>query len=297
MRARAQEAAAQQGQARAPGTPGGDQRQIRRCVASGRSELQCMMEGLGNSFMGLVGAVAPGLKKAPIQGIRMSGGYPGEGKFGLIFGNESVTLTCADLVTTSPSYATAVTGEGLRITIATGPKPMVLTVRADGRLAGSGLTDVAGQIISGYQQGVRTWSDGHTEPISRPIYANVTRRCNVGILTASGPSPAAGSITTAVATALNLAFGSPDPAAGKPVPPGMRMGGEYGTQAALDLEFRPEGVVVGCRDAVILRPYVVEVQGGQAQVMVRMAAPPSHSPSTPTGGSPARAPCGWTAAW
>jgi hypothetical protein len=66
-----------------------------------------------------------------------------------------------------------------------------------------------------------------------------------------------------------LAFGSPDKDAGKPAPAGLRMSGEYGSQAGLDLEFRPEGVVVGCRDAAVLRPYVVQVQGAQLVVGVQ----------------------------
>jgi hypothetical protein len=252
--------------------------QIRRCIESGRSEMQCMMEGLGKSAMGMVGAILPGLaalKSAPIQGIRMSGVYPGDNKFALTFSNDGVMLNCADLVLISTSYTTAVGAEGIRITVESSPKPMALTLRADGRLAGPGPTDINGQIITGYQPGVRTWSDGHTEPISRPIYANATRRCNVALLTASGPtSPLMGSPSTMAATALNMVFGSPDADAGKPAPVGARMSGEYGSQAALDLEFKPEGVVLGCREVASLRSYTVQAQGGKAAIRIANGATP-----------------------
>lgn len=63
-------------------------------------------------------------------------------------------------------------------------------------------------------------------------------------------------------------LGSPDPEAEKPTPAGLRMTGEYGTQAAFDIEFRPEGAVVGCGDVTSLRPYTVGVQGGRVMVNV-----------------------------
>jgi len=259
-----------------PGAPAKDEetRQIRRCVESGRSEIQCMMEGFGKGVMGMVYAVAPGLKTAPVHGIQMSGVYPGPGKFSLDFSGESVTLSCADLVVQSHSYAALVQNDGVRISIDNAPEPIVLMVKGDGVLQGAGSTAIAGQIITGYEHGIRTWSDGRTEPITRPIYANVTRHCTIGTLAATQQSSPLGSMSTAPAAALNFIFGSPDPKAGKPAPVGMRMTGEYGTQAALDLEFKPEGVVVGCRDAVILRPYSVQMQGARAVISVQNGSAP-----------------------
>jgi hypothetical protein len=251
-------------------------RAIRRCAESGRSEMQCMMEGIGKSFTGMISAVLPGLplKSAPIRGIRMSGVYPGEGKLGFTFYNDQVTVGCSDIVPESHNYTVAVAPAGLRITIANAPKPVVLTLRPDGRLQGSGPTDFTGQVQVGIEYGTRTWSDGRTEPISRPVYATRTLRCNVGVLAASAPAPALGSMSTAPAAALNLVFGSPDPEAGKAPPVGARMSGEYGSQAALDLEFRPEGVVLGCRDATVLRSYTVEASGNVALIHVTNGATP-----------------------
>ena len=263
----------------APGQPqshlADEQRQIRRCVESGRSEIQCMMEGIGKSWNeDFIGAIAPGLKKAAIYGVRVAGVYPGPGKFSLSFYNESVNLTCADLQPLSQNYATVATNNGLRIEIENQPQPLVLGARADGQLVGPASADITGQVIVGYQEGVRTWSDGRTEPISRPIYETRTRRCNVGTLATSGPSSALGSMSTAPAAAVNLIFGSPDKDAGKPAPAGLRMSGEYGSQAGLDLEFRPEGVVVGCREAVILRLYTVQPQGTRVVISVENSASP-----------------------
>ena len=260
-----------------PGRTDAETMQIRRCVESGRSQTQCMMEGLGKSFSGLVGSMFPvlnDLKPAPVRGIRMSGVYPGPGRLGFTFYNDAVTVSCGEIVPESREYSVAIAPGGLRITIANSPSPVTLTLRPDGRLAGSGPTDFTGQVQVGIQYGTRTWSDGRTEPISRPVYETQTLRCNVGVIAASGPSPALGSLSTAPATLLNLAFGSPDPEAGKSPPIGARMSGEYGSQLAIDLEFRPEGVVLGCREATVLRSYTVQPSGNVALIHVANGATP-----------------------
>jgi hypothetical protein len=241
---------------------------IRRCVESGRSEMQCMMEGLGGEISGLMNVMLPGIKKTPIHGVRMSGIYPGENRFSLTFYTDNVMVGCGELIPESHGYTTAVVPQGIRITITSSPAPIVLTLRADGRLAGPGPTDITGQVQIGTEYGTRTWSDGRTEPISRPVYAARTLRCNIGVLTASGPSSPLGSLSTAPATLLNGLFGSPDPKAGKPAPVGARMNGEYGSQLELDLEFQPEGVVLGCREATSLRDYTVQAQGNQALIRI-----------------------------
>lgn len=270
-RARAEQTAPQQG-----ASGGEDERRIRRCVESGRSQVQCVTEGLGKGVMDLASAAVPGLRllNQPTQGIRMGGVYPGEGKFGLMFFQEHVILNCDDLVPEGHEYALGFASDGLRLSIANTPKAIVLLVRGDGRLVGPGPTDITGQVQVGVQEGIRTWSDGHTEPISRPVYETMTRRCTVGTLTASGPSPRLGSGAATAATVLNFAFGSPDPEAGKPTPAGLRMSGEYGSETAFDLEFRPEGVVVGCREAAVLRPYSVQAQGANAVITIQNGGSP-----------------------
>jgi hypothetical protein len=264
---------AQAAQAPEPGK-GEEEARIRRCVESGRSQMQCVMEGFGRGLMDLADAVVPGLglKKEAIHGIRMGGVYPGEGNLSFTFHTDHVIVACADIVPEGHEYSVVAAPEGARITIANTPRPIVLTVRADGRLTGTGPTEITGQVQTGTQFGTRTWSDGRTEPISRPVYETLTRRCNIGSLAAGGPSPPLGSGSAVAATVLNLALGSPDPDAGKPTPAGLRMSGEYGTRAALDLEFRPEGVVVGCGEVTALRPYAVAVQGSRVMVNVENGA-------------------------
>lgn len=277
LRAR-QDAADAQKQLEAQMGGGAEQRQLRRCIESGRSESQCLSEGLGKSFKNMMGGAGlfPMLNKGPASGLRMGGAYPAPstGNVGLTFYAEHTLTACQDLVPDPTSYTVALKDGQALITIETNPKPLVFVVRPDGRLAGPGPVDIAGRIVTGVSYGTRTWSDGRTEPISRPIYGPATRRCNAGVLTTSGPAPPGGSMGAVGAVALDLIAGSPDPMAGKTAPPGLGLTGEYGGQAGFDLDFRPDGVLVGCRDATVFRAYTVRVQGNQVLVNVQHGATP-----------------------
>jgi len=254
-----------------------EQAAMRRCAESGRSQTACMMEGIGKSFTDMVTSAMPGLggllNKNPTHGLRMGGVYPGTNKLSFTFFAEYVTVGCADLVQSTKEYTTAIGPDGVRITIAGEPRPIVLTMRADGRLAGAGPTDITGQVVVGYEQWTRTWSDGRVEPYTVPVHATVTRRCNIGSLVAAGPSPAEGTAGNAIASVMSVLGGS-DQNAPKPTPAGLRLGGEYGTQAALDIEFRPEGAVLGCGPVATLKPYTVALQGGRVMVSIANGASP-----------------------
>ena len=262
-----------------PGQPASqlekEQQGIRRCVESGRSETQCLTEGIGKSFMNMIGGfLPPGLTPPAIVGIRVVGTYPGPGKFGLSFSNESASLTCADLVPQTLGYTTTMTAGGLRIALDGNALPFPFTMRADGRLAGPADADISGQVITGYQQGTRTYTDGRTEPISRPIYEPRTRHCTIGVLAVSSPTTQLASASALPAATLDFVLGGGDKKIWAASPTGLRLSGEYGSQAGLDLEFRPEGVVVGCRQAVILRQYLVRIQGTQVLVEVQHGSTP-----------------------
>ena len=253
-----------------------EQAGIRRCVESGRSETQCMMEGLGKSAMGMVEGAVPGLsgllKKEPIRGLRMSGQYASKGGFKLVFYPDNVSTGCDEIVAEILSYTVNTDGDQVSITIPIQPKPVVLTMGSDGRLVGPGLTSMTGQVQVGIQYGTRTYDDGRTEPISRPVFETQTRRCNT-TLAATGSS-GDGTISGSVTDMTALLFGSIDKNEKLPVPVGLRVAGEWGTQSAIDLEFRPEGVVVGCREATVLRPYKVQVGASGVSINVQNGSAP-----------------------
>src|SRR5687768_9323368 len=154
-------------------------------------------------------------------------------------------------------------------------------MRPDQRLAGPAAIDINGRVQVGVEHGTRTWSDGRTEPISRPVYAARIRRCGAALLASSGPSPEQVTMNTPGTYIFGLFMGEGGDKPPKPLEPGLRLAGEYGTQAGFDLEFRAEGVIVGCGEVATLRQYraaasgngvVVTVQNGPAPFSLTMGS-------------------------
>jgi hypothetical protein len=235
-----------------------------------------MMEGLGKSAMGMMEGAMPGvanlMKKETIRGLRMSGGYGTQNGFHLAFYPDNVSIGCDEVVAEMHDYTVNTDGAAVTITIPIQPKPVVFSLRSDGRLVGPGIVSMTGQVQVGIQYGTRTWSDGHTEPISRPVYETQTRRCSTTL--PSTGSVGDGTLSGGVAEMTSLLFGNADKNQKMEVPVGLRIAGEWGSQSATDFEFRPEGVVVGCREATVIRPYTVQVGAGGVSINVQNGSAP-----------------------
>ncbi len=254
-----------------------EQAGIRRCAESGRSETACMMEGLGKSAMGMVNGVLPGLaalKEEPVRGLRLAGQYPGTNKFELRFQTDVVGVACSELASAVYSYSVKVNGPQVSVTVMTSPKPIVLSMRSDGKLVGPGPTDITGEVQVGVQYGTRTYDDGRTEPISRPVMETQTRRCNIGTLAASAPTTVLEGTAGVVSVMNTLLGGGIDKNKQSEVPVGLRVAGEWGSQSAFDVEFRPEGVIVGCREITKLTPYTVQVGANGVAINVHLGTSP-----------------------
>jgi len=254
-----------------------EQAGIRRCAESGRSETACMMEGLGKSAMGMVDGILPGLaalKGQPVRGLRLAGSWPGTNKFQLSFQTDIASVACSELVSATYDYSVKVNGSQVIVTVMSGPKPIVLSVRPDGKLVGPGPTDITGEVQVGVQYGTRTYDDGRTEPISRPVFETQTRRCNIGTLAASSPTTALEGTAGVVDLMNTMLGGGIDKNKQSEVPVGLRVAGEWGSQDDFDVEFRPEGVIVGCRDVTKLTPYTVQVGANGVAINVLLGASP-----------------------
>lgn len=254
-----------------------EQAGIRRCAESGRSETACMMEGLGKSAMGMVNGVLPGLaslKEEPVRGLRLAGSYPGTNKFELRFQTDIVGVACSELVSAVYPYSVKVNGSQVSVTVMTSPKPIVLSMRPDGKLVGPGPTDIRGEVQVGVQYGTRTYDDGRTEPISRPVFETQTRRCNIGTLAASSSTTVLEGTAGVVDVVNTMLGGGIDKNKQTAVPVGLRVAGEWGSQSAFDVEFRPEGVIVGCREATKLTPYTVQVGANGVAINVQLGSSP-----------------------
>jgi hypothetical protein len=199
----------------------------------------------------------------------MGGAYPGPNNFQLLFYEKTVLVGCRELLLDGHDYTVELRNGQALVTVAMTPRPLLFTVQPDGRLAGPGPIQVTGPVVIGTQEGTRTYSDGRTEPISRPVYGTRTVSCTAGLLAASGPAPLEPSPGKVVANLLGrMAQDLP-----APTPPGLRISGLYGSMAALNLEFHPESVILGCGEAILARPYTVQASAGQAVIRIEHATP------------------------
>lgn len=253
----------------------------RRCVELGGSDLDCIGKGFMTGLFG--GEMLDQLtgKDQHHAGLTMTGAYHVQGSASLTFDTEAViTQGCGNLLPDSRSYTVAKNGDRFVITVQTEPKPLVLSLGPDGRLTGPGLFDLKGKIISGYRD---VWMQAYVNGAptvggywaKEPIYAAKIERCTIGALAPAGPT---GTMGTAIGTAAGIAFGgSVEKAARdaeKDLPaPGVRMTGQYAIQGGLALEFRPEGVILDCGEAHVIKKYTVENRAGQILVTVRNDAP------------------------
>lgn len=202
----------------------GSQAELRRCIASGRSQRVCFSEVLGNGMSQLTGI---NLKTASKPGLRMTGHYAGPGGFRLIFQPDSVTMVCKEVPAPRPYGVEVTEAQGL-VKIQNGSQQIVLTMRPDGKLSGAGPVRVAGQVPAGTrteetmgltpqtttserqlgpgeqrlnpnakQNGpVYTVTEQATEWVYGPTgthtvtnYVTKTADCNLGLLTPIGPTP------------------------------------------------------------------------------------------------------------
>jgi len=249
--------------------------EARRCIASGRSPLDCigsvMSAGLGDLF----GNVNPALKPAPVvPGLRVNGVFPGAAGLSLIFRADAVELKCAELEPASTPYSIARQGTGVVVTVATLPAPVAFTVQPNGSITGPPSAVIRGQVLSGMQQGTRTYSDGRTEPISRPVYSTRDVNCEIGTLSPTGPSPRKplGDLANAPV------FSKPamDLAGSKPLiaRPGLRLAGTFASASGLALEFHDESVILTCRQAFVAREYHLAVSGAVITITINHGGTP-----------------------
>ena len=214
----------------------------RRCVELGGNELECVGKGFMTGLLGegLVGALAG---KSSRTGLTMTGNYASAAGFTLSFGDEDLTIAgCGRLVSDSHAYTVTKNGNGFLVKVQAEPKPLAFNLGPDGQLTGPGVIDLAGQIITGYNN---VWMQEYRNGVPEvggsclggrcgywtqvPVFAPKTERCTIGALRPTGPSPTAGSL---VSSLLGVASGqSTEQAFGeseKGLPaPGPRVTGQY----------------------------------------------------------------------
>jgi hypothetical protein len=115
-----------------------------------------------------------------------------------------------------------------------------------------------------------SWSTpmASSPPPAEPIYKAKTASCPAPNISSKPAAPGATS------QAQDMVMGLLSAVTGPESPSGLRMEGSYVDPSGAALEFFPESVIVSCGEAARAYPYVVQVNGSQAQVKVEDPAHP-----------------------
>jgi hypothetical protein len=272
-----------------------------RCIAAGRDETECLTEALGRESP-IAGLFMAGARVAP--GLSLSGSYAGSAGLSFTFYPDSVVIVCSGVSTIAgyridhsragtivrllaPELDTGLPfanhellrsmlprtspvdrelWQDQRITLSAQPGGGFAATRLSPQPAAS--IDVTGE--------VRTGTGRTREGETVTLYESRTRTCPLGALRLAGPASPFGSGSTAVAASFNLVTQSMAGAtpSSKVPPPGFRMAGRFSGQTGLELEFHPETVIVGCRNAMVARSYEVRIAGAERRVVIQHGTSP-----------------------
>ncbi len=293
----------------------------RRCMESGRSEMECLGEGMKVGLIDLVGGnpLAEILPKTT-PGLRLSGIYSA-GNFSLSFDQSSANVSCGTLVPQPLPYTVERAGSQLLIKIPIAPKPLTVALKPDGKLAGPGPIEVAGRIVVGTTGGGSTpgyQMETHTTTQERQIAAADVPNYNSDAVHQNGmeysvsdqvsttsfePAPVHhyATVVTApktercnaavlpptasnvkISDALTQVLGTGASKAAN-TSPGLRLTGTYAGASGLKIEFRDDSATVECGEAHVSEAYLVMDAGGDITVKIQNGATPFALSLQPNG--------------
>jgi hypothetical protein len=262
-----------------------EERAIRRCISSGRIPATCTGNLLLGAFSQMVGQVMPALAKEPTPGPDIAGVFEGAGSWRLDFIDGGVMVNCSTLAPDQHNYTIDFKNNRAILTIDATPKPLVLTLGADGKtIAGPGPVTIDGVIVTGYDSGLRDASGRQVDAATAtgPVYDRygqpASRSANNGHATFSpkrvtcpalnlSTKGASVGIQTMQTDLLKSLFNDGDK--GPPTPPGIRMRGIFAASTGFSAQFFPESVILGCGpDAARAYPYTVVADGTRMGIKV-----------------------------
>jgi hypothetical protein len=247
----------------------------RRCAELGGTAGGCATKSFGQGLMAMVGGdeLNNMVESNQTVGIYLSGPYHNPGTAtALSFGLSSAQVTgCGKLVADDRGYSLRRTPSGVQVTLANEPKPITFSLRPDGSLAGPGLVDVKGRVITGYSSQTTTLvhQDGSEAygcngaygscrtTSSTPIYVPAMARCTLGALAAPAPQhlqtgaaaddgSMIGGLTGFMTSVVTVAD------------PGLRMNGKFASPTGLILDFEGDAVTLDCGQSHVKAPYIVQ---------------------------------------
>ncbi len=232
-----------------------------------------------SSTLNSLGAAAPA-NSAPVAGPVMAGVFQGAGNWRLDFIDGGVLVNCSFLSPNQEAYSLKFEANRTALVIDTRPKPLDLTLRADGTITGPGPVTIQGVVAAGYVSGA-----AGTGATQKDQYGNLydaagnhvagnanngytkfdprTTTCPALNLTSKG---AGVGIQTMQTDLLKTAFGGDK---GPPTPPGIRMHGIFAASSGFSVEFYPESAILGCGpDSARAYPYTVTATASGAQIKI-----------------------------
>lgn len=260
----------------------------RRCLELGGNSIACMGKGFGAGLMGLVGLDTTKSLLGPSRAaVVLSGVYHNRGTLANInFSSDSAAIQdCGKLVADGHGYTIRKSPNSLEVLIQNEPRPIVLSMRPDGALAGPGLVDVKGRIIVGYHtvsstlmiDGRRAYGAECNGPCTTytqvPDYAPKIERCMIATL-APPPPPAPASASAQDGGGLFGMLGSMINTVVPASEPGLRMVGQYAGSSGLLLDFDGAAVTLDCGQAHVKQPYTVENAPNELVVHVQNSGGP-----------------------
>lgn len=275
---------------------------VRKCVESGRSEIECLGEGMKVGLADLAGKdslMAKAFQDNKDPGLRLTGIYVGSGAQ-MWFEQDKMTFTCADLIPDPHQYSVQANGTQIKVTIASAPKPLVFSYQ-DGKLVGPGAIDVLGRVPIGgsvattgttYQTQTHTVTTREEIPQQNlPLYAGesdvqtngsesyIEHRSSYTTMEPmqmahreipSKPKMAQCNIGTVPATAeapkiadLATAVLGSEGSKSQNTKPGLRLNGTYVAEGGLSIEFRADSATLECGQAQNSEAYAVLSEGGR----------------------------------
>jgi hypothetical protein len=122
----------------------------RRCLESGRSETECLGEGMKVGLVDLAGGNPLDSLALPGRdpGLRLTGVYSA-GNFSVHFDQTVAAFVCGTLMPQQLPYSVERSANQLLVKVPIQPKPLVLSFKPDGKLFGPGPIDVAGRVVAG----------------------------------------------------------------------------------------------------------------------------------------------------
>jgi hypothetical protein len=290
-----------------------DERAINRCITSGRLPASCTGNALLGAFSQMLSQVLPtGSQEAASAGPTMAGVFEGAGHWRLDFIDGGVLVNCSFLSPNQESYKLEFKPNQTLLIVDTKPKPLVLTLKADGTIVGPGPVQIDGVVATGTAGGQST--PGHTETqtvtthqemsqLEAQTHAGDSGLSNKGAgvydlaRTTTQSTYVPGTSTPAYSTfspkrttcpALNLSSKGASVGIqtmqtdllksmfggdkGPPTPPGIRMHGIYAASTGFSVQFFPESAVLGCGPDAA-RAYPYTVAAEGAKAVVRINAP------------------------